>query len=455
MSILAFAILRYILFTIELLAGEFLFIYKSERKKNFFLRLFLCILVLMGVAVAVGFLFMYVRTHADANSNYDIYLVLCSGFGYLLTFQLSIITLGLCFQCQSLQITFSAISGFCARHLVFSCYLLLINLISPTSNFLSYGQMNWITGLIYLLVYAFLYTLLYFFFAKRLSNSYAYQLDKKVSLLFGLVLIVNVGVNMASEYYSQDHFELYIAGLVVQIVCMLLVFFVQTLIIERLEIAHDKEVVDTILNEQKKQFKFADANAKLLSIKAHDLKHQVAVLRKGGEEAEQLLRELEDVTASYDTVIKTDNETINVILSEKCLYCQKHKIRLSCSVDPKALSFMSDVDVYSLLGNIIDNAIEAVLQLENKERRTIAVTINNHAGIITIASKNYYEGQILIKNGHFISKKGDSNNHGFGMQSINTIVKKYNGNLEISTEDQVFDLHISFVESDIPKAIKR
>ena len=196
--------------------------------------------------------------------------------------------------------------------------------------------------------------------------------------------------------------------------------------------------------QQEKQYKFAEVNAELLSIKAHDLKHQVAVLRAGGEEAEKLLRSIEDVTAAYDTVIKTDNTAVNIVLSEKWMYCKSHDIKLSCIVNPQALGFMENTDVYSLLGNLLDNCIEAVAMLESAEKRIISCNITDHAGVVTISSKNYYSGSLVVKNGLPVTSKKDKTSHGFGTRSIRRIVEKYGGTVDMNAEDGVFEVNITF-----------
>jgi sensor histidine kinase regulating citrate/malate metabolism len=66
-----------------------------------------------------------------------------------------------------------------------------------------------------------------------------------------------------------------------------------------------------------------------------------------------------------------DNDTLDIIITEKCLLCEKENITLTCIADGEKISFISVTDLYSLLGNAIDNAIEAVLQFEDQDKRSI------------------------------------------------------------------------------------
>ena len=91
--------------------------------------------------------------------------------------------------------------------------------------------------------------------------------------------------------------------------------------------------------------------------------------------------ELEHLTGAYDAVVKTDNATINAVISEKWMYCTTHGIKLSYMVNPKALEFMESVDLYSLIGNIIDNSIEAVMRLSEKNKRVITMNVSEKTGL--------------------------------------------------------------------------
>ena len=121
-----------------------------------------------------------------------------------------------------------------------------------------------------------------------------------------------------------------------------------------------------------------------------------------------------------------------------------HDIKLSYMVNPKALEFMDSVDVYSLIGNIIDNSIEAVMRLDEKNKRVITLNISDKNGIVTLSSNNYYSGSLEMRDGLPVTVKSDKTSHGFGMRSIKSIVEKYKGDMNISAEDNIFILTITF-----------
>ena len=119
-----------------------------------------------------------------------------------------------------------------------------------------------------------------------------------------------------------------------------------------------------------------DLFSALIDHKCHDLKHQIRALEHVSEgERSDYIRELEDAIGIYDAVVETGNEVVNTIISEKTLICGRRDIRLSCIVDASHLDFMATLDIYALLGNALDNAIENVSKYQDTDKRIISLTI--------------------------------------------------------------------------------
>ena len=97
-------------------------------------------------------------------------------------------------------------------------------------------------------------------------------------------------------------------------------------------------------------------------------------------------------------------------------------------------------DLCVILGNLLDNAIEAA---ENSENKEIDVRIVYAKNKLKITVKNYYTGKIKKDTGgNFISTKSDTKNHGIGLQSVTRIVEAYGGVMEVLTERSVFQVNI-------------
>ena len=160
------------------------------------------------------------------------------------------------------------------------------------------------------------------------------------------------------------------------------------------------------------------------------------------------MEDIQKSVAIYDAKIETGNRLLDVLLTEKSLYCEQNGISLSCMADGEKLSFLEDSDLYCLFGNVLDNALEAVKRLEQKERRVINLSVKARGGMLIIQEENYFDGTITFEDGLPMTTKADKNYHGFGMRSIRMIVHKYKGELNTYTADGVFHLNILFSTGD-------
>lgn len=152
--------------------------------------------------------------------------------------------------------------------------------------------------------------------------------------------------------------------------------------------------------------------------------------------------EIEQIITAYDGNVETGNDALDVILTEKSLYCVRHDIALTCMADGKQLSFMSEADLYSLFGNLLDNAIEAVEKLD-ADRRAVGLTVKRGSEFVFVNVHNYYDGALCFDGELPRSTKGGAY-HGFGMKSVRFVAEKYGGELSINAKDGIFDLDIIF-----------
>lgn len=184
----------------------------------------------------------------------------------------------------------------------------------------------------------------------------------------------------------------------------------------------------------------------MINIKCHDFRHQIRELGKQQNINEEAIANINKLINIYDQSIKTENEALNVILTEKSLKCAKHNIKFSCLVDGTILDFISEEDIYSLFGNILDNAIDALVSTTIKDKE-IVLKVKKTGNMITISEKNAYEGNLNIQNGVIRSSKADLTHHGYGLKSIKMVAEKYNGTMEIDHSNNVFLVTLLFIRN--------
>ncbi len=178
-----------------------------------------------------------------------------------------------------------------------------------------------------------------------------------------------------------------------------------------------------------------------INVKCHDIRHQIAALGEGARAEE--LRQIGKMVNIYDTAARTNSAALDVVLSGKALACNAQGVTLTALADGRQLSFMQDSDVYALFGNILDNAMEAVRQVQDDERRMISLTVTARDKLLFIEAENFFVGDALtFEEGLPVTTKDDRLYHGFGMRSICMLTEKYGGDLQITAQDGIFRLSI-------------
>ena len=182
----------------------------------------------------------------------------------------------------------------------------------------------------------------------------------------------------------------------------------------------------------------------LINRKYHDLKHQIAALRAEPDAARRAawLDEMESDIIAYEAQNKTGNQVLDVLLTGKSLYCQKHGIRLTTVADGTALEGVSPMDLCTLVGNALDNAIESVRKIADREKRLIHVSVARQKSFVLLRFENCYEGELRFEDGLPVTTKADADYHGYGLKSIRRTAQKYGGTVTVNTRKNWFELKV-------------
>ena len=200
-----------------------------------------------------------------------------------------------------------------------------------------------------------------------------------------------------------------------------------------------------LMTDWKAQYELSRDTIEAINVKCHDIRHQIRHLEDGTSGSEAVSREvLADIAREvnvYDATVKTGNDALDTILTEKSLLAEREGITLNCIADGAALSFMSPSEIYSLFGNAIENAFEAVREIDDIEQRIVSLMVKSVAGMVSIHVENRFAGTLEFRDGIPMSTKGDDLNHGFGFKSMQLIVERYDGSITADTNAQTFILN--------------
>jgi hypothetical protein len=428
-------------FIIELLLAEQIFVwYFAKRKRNFWLK------TILGYVLLISLSIVYIEVREFVSGlDHSILMNTVSISWYIFLVILSLVHIYLCYNITISDALFMGIAGYSIQHIEYIVIneVLAFGIWSPLRNHL------WLYILICILTCSLWYYLIYRIFAAKLKACGGVLFEDRIQtiLYFSLMLFIL----FFSAFLSQDIFingnkdysQVKYQGAVTDFFNCTLVLVVQFSIFRINALNREKEIVKQLLYERQKQYKLSKENIEIINRKCHDLKHQIQALKEAkSDELNKYIDEVESSIMIYDTVIKTENEVLNTILSEKSLYCENHRIRLSCIIDANQLDFMGTLDIYTLLGNALDNAIESVSKNQDTEKRVISFTISANGGFLCIQTNNYYEGNLHLVDGLPVTTKKNNAYHGFGIKSMKHITEKYGGTLYTSLEYEIFLLQI-------------
>lgn len=214
--------------------------------------------------------------------------------------------------------------------------------------------------------------------------------------------------------------------------------------ITELRTRHELKAVQNILHHQYYQYQQSKEGIELINFKYHDLKNQIIALRAEDDPDKRnaYLKQMEDEIKLFEAQNKTGNHVLDTLLASKNMYCIKHGITLTCVADGSLLKNIDVIDLCTIFGNALDNAIEYEQRLEEVEKRLIHVSVFAQKGFIMIRFENYFEGELELDGDLPVTTKPDTFNHGYGLKSIRYSIEKYGGVVNVGNKDNWFELKI-------------
>ncbi|MFV0451979.1 MAG: GHKL domain-containing protein [Propioniciclava sp.] len=179
--------------------------------------------------------------------------------------------------------------------------------------------------------------------------------------------------------------------------------------------------------------------------KYHDLKHYVHAIRaeQDPEARAGYVDQLEDEIRGYErSMIDTGSPVLDAIVTAKQDTCDRLGISLMCLADGEAVSFLDPMDIVALVGNALDNAIDAVSQFPDEEQRRIRLMISRKGAFTVLTVENPFAGEIDTVDGLPRTTKRSSTHHGYGMRNMRDIAERHGGNLRVNTTGDSFVLHV-------------
>ncbi len=157
------------------------------------------------------------------------------------------------------------------------------------------------------------------------------------------------------------------------------------------------------------------------------------------DELDAYLNELDTDLNTVDTVVKTGNVMIDAVLNSKISLAKAKDIHVDAkALVPKDLkSSITEVDICLIIGNLMDNAMEACMKIEDPGKRFIRIYVDILKGQLYLYVMNSVK-DAPKKHGQFYLSTKKGGGHGFGLMRIDKVVSRYQGYLDRQDEDGVF-----------------
>lgn len=295
------------------------------------------------------------------------------------------------------------------------------------------------------LVYLVIVAAAYFTFIRRINDLELHLSVVKLALVCVFAFfIVFFATNYMLDVIEGSVGEVF--GLLIIIIADVGLLCIEFSVFEISKGENEKRILDMMLALSEERVNMQKDTIDEINKKCHDIKHQLVALRREGisAEHERYLDELDTTVSIYDKNARLGNRYLDIIFTEKKFVCEQKNIRFQYMLDGKAFDFLSSVEICSLFGNAIDNAIDASLKVGDLEKRFIIVNSFVRNKFLFLTFENYFDHDIVFENDIPVTTKENNGYHGYGIKSIKYIVSAHGGVTNIRLEDNLYKLSILF-----------
>ncbi len=366
------------------------------------------------------------------------------GTGGDLFFNLLILFLLVLFCCKLkwYNALYCAVCAYLTQDIAYTVFVILMPTAANRGAHPVQPDTLWLEFLVMLLIYGFFFIC----FAKKLpeNGDYRFQCSRSLPVMLLLIFIGRILGTYAKWGFDAKNNNIFVCMLVYDVLLSTTLLVTQ-LLQRREESYRTAAALESQLRLiQKMQYETFCSNLDAINHKCHDLKHLVAALRSeaDSERKKELLQELEQDVMIYDTHMNTGNDILDALLSDVWMNCYHKNVQWTCMADGHAVSFLDPIDLYTMLGNALENALEGAAQAARPEQRFISVNIWQKERMAFLKIENYCKSAPEIRNGLPATSKTNPSEHGYGMRSIESVVRRYDGDLKISTADHLFTITI-------------
>lgn len=280
-----------------------------------------------------------------------------------------------------------------------------------------------------------------------------YDLVKKIKICLLIIIIFVFQLSffiMLDKYIAVNMINFNIV-IICTAFCFLstIVYILFTYDINLYFLENRHRMENEFLSEQNKQimryYKLANHNNETTQKLKHDFSNQIQCLNQlintDIKKAQEFIQEIEDMIIDTNQIYTTGNPIVDTILTIKELEAKEVNIKTDITVGKIGDIIIADIDICNLLTNVLDNAIYANKKVDINNRN-IKFKIASTDEYLVIKSSNNFDGKLIKQSKNILSSKRNYKNMGYGMKIINDIANKYNGQVSVTHNKNVFEITI-------------
>lgn len=424
----------FILFPLTFVCGTLVFCLHVEWRRSW------RILAIPAFVIVCGLIYDPLTIWADSVENVSSLLV--RALYYICCSVMFVAILRCCTRLTWLESLVTVVAGYAVQHLAVDVYALIDdtgwaqrNPDGPLERFMTD----------FLGVFIIVYALTYACIGRRRVVDDGKIRNRLVWVLVcaGILLFV---ITFSMLVVEDRSLETRLVGHIYDAICVALMLAVLMLVAANDRLYGDLAALRQTEQLARQHYEIARENIDLINIRCHDIRKSISRMadNRADTTTGDLLRQVEGNIRIYDSIFHTGNEYLDVLLTEKGLYCSGNAITFTCVADGRRLGFMDDTDVFELFSNILDNAIESAARMQEPGKRVVNLGVEANGGLLVIRSENYYPNTDVPKfsDGMPVTTKTDHRQHGFGTRSIAWQARKYNGEASFQASDGVYTVTV-------------
>lgn len=266
--------------------------------------------------------------------------------------------------------------------------------------------------------------------------------------------------NFVFAFFDENHemygWDAYVVFFVSIVGAIYAIFLTLSLAIKNVLSNRQNKELQSFMHMQKEQYDYQLQQSVAVRRFKHDLTNHIGVLRelvnqKKLEEARGYIDTIWNVQDEFELKIHTGDSFLDVIMNYYLYIATKENIKFTVSGKVTTISYIEMFDITTLMGNVLQNAIEASKKTNNPKVR---VEFIEHKTEIFISVSNGVVEKVNTNNNFLKTSKKDKMNHGFGFKNIIATVEKYQGEYYMDSfmenGEPIFKISIA-----IPKELRR